>query len=235
MQRAPHLIAAAIFLAAVAAAIHLAGGPGPFTPGSGVVLGIGFLLYGVISVAGLLVSRGRWARRFASGTTVAIVAGAALTAPWSVASIAAVGLGGAAFVGLTGRWLDGWIRRLPTPDGPGVRVMLLVLGLIGLVPLVALAAPRTISPGHGVLGAAGIFYGWAYSRAEVWAMWAIRTTLPLLAVPALVGSPAPGVVLLTIAVVGLTALAWTREARLAVEPLMDRLPGPRALGEKGGG
>jgi hypothetical protein len=232
MQRAPHLIAAALFASCIATAIHLSDGPGPFSDGSGIVLGIGFLLFGVIAIAGLLLSRGRWAKRLALSVSVITIATATLTSPWSAAAVVAVAVGGLALVGLSGRWLDGWIRRLPAADGPGTRVIVLVLGLVGLVPAVAVAAPTDISQFHGVLGAAGIFYGWTYSRAEVWALWAIRLTLPLLAIPALLRSPAAGVIFLGLVVAGLTALAWTREARLAVQPLIDHLPGPRVHGER---
>lgn len=235
MHRAPYYVAAAVFSSCIATAIHLAGGPRPFSAGSGVVLGIGFLLFAVIGVAGLLLSRGRWSRRLTTGLVMASLAAAALTDPWSPAAVAATILGGLALIGVSGRWLDAWIRRLPTPDGPGVIVMTLVLGLLGLVPAVALAAPTDISASHGILGAAGVLYAWAYSRAEVWALWATRTTLPLLAVPGLFASPPPGAIFLAVVVIALTALAWRRESLLAVQPLMDRLPGPRVLGEGGKG
>lgn len=235
MQRAPYLIAAALFLGCVAVAAHLAGGTGPFSQGSGVVLGIGFLIFGTIDVAGLLLSRGRWSRRMALAIGFAVVATAALTSPWSIASLAAMSLGALAILGTTGRWLDGWIRQRPSADGPGPRVMALVLGLIGLVPAVALAQPDDITTWHGLLAGAGIFFGWAYSRAEVWALWAVRLGLPLLAVPALLRTPIAGAIFLGAGILVLTALAWTKEARLAVQPLMDNLPGPRVLGERPGG
>ena len=45
--------------------------------------------------------------------------------------------GGLALLGLSGRWLDGWIRKRPSAEGPGPKVMALVLGLLGLVPFFA--------------------------------------------------------------------------------------------------
>ena len=235
MQRSPYLIAAALFVASLAVAVHLGSGTDAFSQGSGVVLGLGFLIFATIGVAGLLLSRGRWARRLALALGLAVVTTAALTSPWSWASIAAVVAGALAIGGTTGRWLDGWIRQRPTPDGPGPRIMALVLGLIGLVPAVALAEPDDITTWHGILAGAGIFFGWAYSRAEIWALWAIRIALPLLAIPALLRSPPAGAFFLGAGVIALTALAWMREARLAVQPLMDQLPGPRVLDERQGG
>lgn len=232
MRRAPLLIAGTLFVATGAAALHLGGAAGPFDQGSGVVLGTGFLIYGAIAVAGILLSRGRWARWLAGVLAAVTLATAALTAPWTAASIVAVAASALALFGLSGRWLDGWIRRRPSAEGPGPRVMALVLGLLALVPLVAVASPTDITPWHGVLGAFGIFLAWSYARAQVWALWAVRFGLPIIAVPALIRSPAVGAVVIGVGVAGLTALAWTREALLAVQPLMDRLPGPRVLGER---
>ena len=107
MQRAPALIAFAILAMSVALALHLAGGRDPFSPGSGVVLGTGFILYAVIAVGGLLLSRGRWVRRLAAGLAAAGLLAASLTAPWSAAAIVAIILSAVALIGLTGRWLDG--------------------------------------------------------------------------------------------------------------------------------
>lgn len=232
MVRAPHVIAAALFVAAGATAVHLTPGAGPFDQGSGFVLGVGFLIFGAITLAGLLLSRGRWARRLAIALAVACLATAALTSPWTIAAIVAVAAAALAVFGLTGRWLDGWIRQRPSAEGPGPRVMALVLGLIGLVPLVALATPTDISSWHGVLGAAGIFLAWSYARAHVWALWTIRLGLPVIAIPAVVRSPVAGMVAIAAAVAALTVLAWSKSALLAVQPLMDRLPGPRVLGER---
>lgn len=232
MGRAPHVIAATLFVAAGATAVHLAPGAGPFSQGSGFVLGIGFLIYGTIALAGLLLSRGRWSRRLALALAIACLLTSALTSPWTVGAVVATAASTLAIFGLAGRWLDGWIRRRPSAEGPGPLVMALVLGLIGLVPLVAVAAPTEITTWHGILGAAGIFLAWSYSRAQVWALWAIRVGLPVIAIPAIVRSPAVGVVVLVTTVGTLTVLSWSRVALLAVQPLMDRLPGPRVLGER---
>lgn len=232
MGRAPHLIAATLFVAAGATAVHLAPGAGPFDQGSGLVLGIGFLIYGAIALAGLLLSRGRWSRWLGAALALATLAASALTAPWTPAAVVAVVASSLAIFGLSGRWLDGWIRRRPSAEGPGPAVMALVLGLIGLVPLVALATPTEITPWHGILGAAGIFLGWSYARAQVWALWALRFGLPIISIPAILRSPLAGAVIIAAGVVALTVLAWSKVALLAVQPLMDHLPGPRVLGER---
>ncbi len=109
--------------------------------------------------------------------------------------------------------------------------MALVLGLVGLVPLVAIATPTDITPWHGILGAAGIFLGWSYARAQVWALWAIRLGLPVIAIPAMIRSPLAGAALIAVGAIALTVLSWSKVALLAAQPLMDHLPGPRILGE----
>ena len=134
---------------------------------------------------------------------------------------------GVTLIGLAGPWLDGWIRKRPAAEGPGPRPLGVVFGLLALVPAVGIAAPSGLSAWHGVLGAAGVLLAWSYSRAQLWALWATRLTLPLIAIPAAVQGPWGGAAALLALVAMITAFAWTSEALLAVNPLMDRLPGPR--------
>jgi hypothetical protein len=106
--------------------------------------------------------------------------------------------------------------------------VVLALGSLGLVTAVGVASPSGLDAGHGVLGGAGVLLAWAYARAQLWALWALRLALPAIAVGAVVGSPWPGRIMLIALVATLVALAWRREARLAVQPLPDRLPSPRS-------
>ena len=73
---------------------------------------------------------------------------------------------------------------------------------------------------------------WGYSKANVWALWAGRLALPALTVVAAAASEPLGAVALLIVGFSLTYLAWTEEARLAISPLMDNLPGPRRMNPK---
>jgi hypothetical protein len=131
-----------------------------------------------------------------------------------------------ALAGYLGPWLKGWVREQPAADGPGAKPTVLVLGSLGLVPLVAIASPAGLSVAHGVLASSALLLAWAYARANLWGLWGLRVVLPIVAVPAMLASPPAGAALIGLAVASLTWLAWSREARLAVQPLMERLPPP---------
>ncbi len=213
-------------LSALAWFIDLGTESGRFATESAIVLGIGLLMFAAVAAAGLVFTGGRWARRLG----VLVAAGSLLLGAWRDPSgwgAAAIVAAAVALAGLLGPWLKGWVREQPAADGPGAKPTMLVLGTLGLVPLVAITSPAGLSLAHGVFAAAAIFLTWGYTRANLWALWGLRIVLPILAIPAMLTTPLAGAALLGVVVALLTWLAWSREARLAVEPLMERLPTPR--------
>lgn len=227
MSRAgPYMIAALVFLAPAAWGLHLGLDPEPFALSSAAVIAIGLLLGGLISVAGLLLSRGRWAKNLARVVIAATLLLAVVVEPaptyWG-----ALGLSALATIGVTGPWLKGWVREFAAADGPGTRPILLVFGALALVPAVGVASPGGLEFTHGVLGGAAVLLGWAYARAEIWGLWGLRLALPILAIGSILQSPWGGRALLVTLVGAVVWLAWTSDARRAVQPLLDRLPGPR--------
>ncbi len=226
MAPIPTLVAVLTAFAGVAAAAHLAVSPDPFSPSSGAVIATGIVVYTIIAVTGVALVRGRWARRLAIVvvcTDLVVVATGTLDALGWISLVAGMG----ALGGLVSRWLDGWFRLRPSATGPDPRAVVLLLGLGALVPGVGFAAPNGLATAHGVLGAAGVLLAWSYSKAQLWSLWATRLALPFIALPAVGSSPWPGAVALASFAAVLVGLAWTREALLAVQPLMTSLPGPR--------
>lgn len=222
----PSLIAALAAIAGAAAAAHLALRPEPFSGPSAAVIAIGIVVYTVITVTGVVLVRGRWARRLAIIVVIVdlvVVAVGELDLFGWIAIVAAL----AALGGLVGRWLDGWFRLRPSATGPDPLAVVLLLGLGALAPAVGFASPGRLTTAHGILGAAGVFLAWAYSKAQLWSLWAARIALPVVAVPAVVASPWPGALALAAGTATLVWVAWSREALLAVQPLMATLPGPR--------
>ncbi|MCP3996798.1 MAG: hypothetical protein GY722_17315, partial [bacterium] len=140
--------------------------------------------------------------------------------------ITAVVLSAIALAGLGSAWFKGWLRERPAAGAPGYKPMALVIGSFGFVPLVGLASPSGLEPSHGVLGAVGILLAWGYMKGGIWALHSLRFGLPLVALIAALASPLVGGVLLIAVGGGLAYLAWTAEARLAVDP-MPELPTPR--------
>jgi hypothetical protein len=222
----PLVAAALLSVAGCSLAIHLAVAPDPFASSSAAVIAIGAVMFAIIAVVGLVLVRGRWARWMSVALALAI---AGITAvgefdvwSWIALFTALAGLGV-----LLGRWLDGWIRARPSATGPDPKVVVLLLGLLAIVPAVGLAAPGGLQTAHGVLGAGAVLLAWAYGKAQVWSLWAIRLVLPVLGIAAAIASPPAGAALLLVLVGGVVGLAWTPEALLAAQPLMDDAPGPR--------
>jgi hypothetical protein len=220
-------------VSAIAWFIDLGTDPGRFVTESAMVLGIGLLMFAGIAAAGLVFTGGRWARRLGIGVSVAsLVLGAWRDPSWwgAVAVLSAA----VALAGFLGPWLKGWVREQPAAEGPGAKPTALVLASLGLVPLVAVASPAGLDLAHGVLAAAAVFLAWGYTRANLWALWGLRVALPMLVIPAMLNSAPAGAALLGVTGAVIAWLAWTREARLAVQPLMDRLPSPRLGSPKDG-
>jgi len=229
MSRAPQAIAVLLVVGAslwaLTLAIHV---DDPFAMDSAVLVIVGLLMFALIVAVGLLIPRGRWARNLARGLLAAEVLLATVTplSGWAMAALVATGLG---IVGVQGRWLSGWLRRLPAADGPGLKPMLFILGLLALVPLLGVTSPGGVEIKQGLLGAAGIVIAWGYGKANLWAVWAGRLLLGPLAILAATSPTMPGAVLVLAGGIALTGLAWTKEVWLAANPLLDTLPGPRAL------
>jgi hypothetical protein len=226
MALIPSLVAALTAAAGAAAAAHLAVRPDPFSAPSATVIAVGLVVYTLIAVTGIALVRGRWARRLGIVVVVADLAVIAVGA-LDVLGWIALGSGLAALGGLVSRWLDGWFRLRPSATGPDPIAVVLLLGLGALAPAVGFASPAGLTTGHGILGAAGLLLAWAYANAHLWSLWAARVALPMVAVPAVVSSPWPGAIALGASTAALVWLAWSKEALLAVQPLMATLPGPR--------
>lgn len=224
----PSFVAALIFVAGCSLAVHLAISPDPFAASSAAVIAIGSVVFTVITMVGITLVRGRWARRLGMVLVATVLVVAAVSEP-DVWTWIAIGAGLVALGLLSGRWLDAWIRGRPSATGPDPLAVVLLLGLLATAPAVGLAAPGGLTTAHGFFGAGGVFLAWAYSKAQVWSLWAIRLVLPLLGIAAAVASPVAGAVALLALAGALAGLAWTTEARLAVQPLMEDLPGPRPV------
>lgn len=232
MTLAPRFIAVLIVVGASLWSLAISTRPGdPFGTDAAVMVSIGLLIFSVIAAIGLLLPRGRWARNLARVLLAGelVLATAVPLAGWAIAGLLATAAG---VVGIQGRWLDGWLRRLPTADGPGLKPMVFALGTIALVPLIGLASPGGVDIRQGLLGALGVVLAWGYSKANMWALWAGRLALPIITVVAASSAPALGAVAILIVGFVLTYVAWAEETRLAISPLLDSLPGPRRLDPK---
>ncbi len=227
MPTSPQISAALVAVSSTSLAVHLAIAPAPFAPSSAAVVAIGAVVFATLVVVGLVLVRGRWARLLGVAVEIAVLGIAATGRDFDGWALAAVvtALGGLGL--LAGRWLDGWIRGRPSATGPDPKAVGLLLGLLGLVPVAGVASPGGLETSHGALGAAGVLLAWGLGKAQVWALWATRLVLPVVVLLAALVSPLLGGLLLLAWGAALTWLAWSREVGLAVQPLLEDLPGPR--------
>lgn len=229
VTRAPRLIAVLMVVGASLWSLAVSTQPDdPFSTDAAVLVSIGLLMFSVIAAVGLLLPRGRWARNLSRMLLLFQVVLAA-TVPlrgWALAALFATGLG---IVGIQGRWLDGWLRRLPVAEGPGVKPIAFALGCLALVPLIGVASPGGVDIRQGLLGALGVVVAWGYSKAQLWGLWLGRLGLPVISLVAASSAPALGAAAILLAGGALTVLAWSADTRLAISPLMDSLPGPRQI------
>lgn len=224
-MRMPYAVAVLVMAAGLSWSLHLVASPAPWAADSALAIAIGTLVLSIVAFAALLLGRGRWTPSFAIGLLIAELS-IALVADFDAWLIGALVLTGLALIGLFGPWLKGWIRQRLVAGSPGVEPILLAIGAFALVPLVGLAAPDGLQWAHGVLGAVGVLLSWGYMKGGFWALLGLRFALPVLVVVAALLSPAGGAVLLLAAGAGLSYLAWTAPARLAVDPAPE-LPAPR--------
>lgn len=226
MFRMPFLIAALVMAGGTAWTIHLVVSPDPWAVDSALAIAIGTLCLSIGAMTALLLGRGRWTRHFAAILVAAemLIATVGDLGGWMVAAII---LSGASLAGLWGPWFKGWLRERPASGSPGLRPIALAIGAFAVVPMVGLAAPDGLQPAHGVAGAAGILLSWGYAKGGQWALWSLRFGMPILMAAAAAASPVGGSVLLVVAGGALAYLAWSKEARLAVDPLPSDLPAPR--------
>lgn len=229
MSIAPRVIAAVLVIGASLWSLAVTTtADEPFAADSGLMVSLGLVGFALVAAVGLLLPRGRWARNLAR-VLLACQAGLAAVMPLRPMTILALVATAAGIVAVQGRWLDGWLRRLPAADGPGLLPMLFLLGCLAVAPTIGVASPSGLDIRHGVFAAVAIIIGWGYSRAQLWALWAGRFALAPTAVLAAFASPPGGAALLFTAGAGLGWLAWSQATRLAIDPLLDHLSGPRRL------
>ncbi|RPI23519.1 MAG: hypothetical protein EHM57_03860 [Actinobacteria bacterium] len=227
--RAPFIVGALVGAAGVLSAAAIGAHPDPLAPSSALAVAIGFVLAAVIAVSAMLLVRaplGRWLGLGMAACGIALVTFLDTGVVGWLATATAFG----AIVGLTGPWLRVWLRGRPA-DGIGWQPPALILGAIGLVPLVGVAAPDGLHPAHGLLAGAGLFFGWGYARAGLWGLWGLRLVLLPAALLTLPVTPRPaGAVAIAAAASALTALAWSRPARNAIGIPAPVLPAPHRRG-----
>lgn len=221
VNRQPLFAPAALLAAAVAWTLTLGFGDPSVGTTAAAVAAVDLLLVTVVVIIGLVVVRGRWARRYAFAP-LALMAGMALTMSVSNNWIIALVLSGLAVVAVTGPSLD---EILPPSavNGPPARAVALPLVLLVFPAVVAFAAGSELPWFAWILILGAPLTAWAYGKALVAGLWSARVLIPLAAVAVFVTLDWWSMILLG-AVVGVEMwLAWSDDAAQAVSG-PDRLP-----------
>jgi hypothetical protein len=227
----PLVVASALLMTATGAwTLVLALASLPSHPATAVVLmAVSLWTATVASVTGMLVVRGRWARRLALAVTGAHGVVALIPDPdtwWGAAAILSCG----AAIAVGAPWLNGFIRQRPAAAGPPDRAVLLPLVLLAATFLIGAAGGGSLT--DAIVGFSAVVVAFWFIRALPGALVMVRLGWPLLALALAVpmGSPAGWVA----AIVGLAVatLAWHETVRHALHPLVEtgsRVPIPPEL------
>ncbi len=191
--------------------------PGPLAPGSVLLVGLGLLETATVSVVGMIMTGGRWARRLAvAGAAPALAVGA--IRPIDVIWIVALAATGVTVVSLFTRGMSAAMRRRPAAAGPPARAVILPLALILFPALLGLAAWDNPTTATMIVGLSAPIAAMWYSRVLPGGLFVIRVLWPALAIGlAATQSRVPGLVS---ALTGLAVavLAWHPSVRLAFHP-----------------
>lgn len=229
----PIVISALVAVSGLGWSVALLIDPAPFALSAAAAIAVGLVAYSVIAVAGILLVHAPWSRWLGLGVAAA---GPALGVATGFGPAAMLGLvlSAGAIVGMTGPWLNVWIRQRPSATGPAPQAVALALLAIGLAPTVGLANADGLGPFHVVLAAAGLLLSWSYARGHIGGLWGLRLVIPGLAIPATLATPLPGALLVGAIAVVVTVLAWGRRSAAAIGAATP-LPAPRRKRQGDGG
>lgn len=174
------VLAAAPLMASVAWTVALIIDGAIYEPASVLLIGLGLLLNGVVSVVGMVIAGGRWARRLAFGVvgaTILIALIRTVDAAWFVA----MGFTVLATVALWSPSVTSRIRRLPAAAGPPERAVVVSVVLLG-VPFVMGMSVGEATWAHLTLGISAPLVAFAYARVVAGGLLALRYGWPLLAI-----------------------------------------------------
>ena len=224
MVTRPLAIGILAFGAAVAGAGTFAADPSPFDQAAAIVVLAGVIVTGLTGLVGMVLARAPWGRWTLLGSVALSLVLASV--PGGTGFWVALTIGSLATVGLIGPWLTLWVRHDPAADAPGPVVVTLIAVAPATPLYVGIAALGGLRPMHIVLIVVSTASSWAYGRGVPGGTWALRIALPTAGAAATVVTVGAGQVMLGIAVVGVTIIAWLPHARRATAVITPPLPTP---------
>ena len=196
--------------------------------------GVGLVTIAAVSVVGMTVTGGRWARRLGlvsviAGLTLAVVR--PIDGLWVAATAATVLAGSALFLPS----VSGRIRKLPAAAGPPETAVLLSLSLL-TVPFVlgVVAGSAAGAPGL-VIGLTAPMFAFLFARVIPGGLVGVRVIWPVLALSLSPQLPFPAGWLTAMIAIAIAAIAWRPEVKASFHPPREigtRYPIPPELAPK---
>ena len=233
MQRvtAPSIIAGLLALSMLSFSLVLIDDPGPFAPGSALLIAIGSWSYALIAIAGMLLVRAPWARWLGLGTAAGTLVVVAAIGFDSGLAFLAIGTALIAIFGLAGPWLTGWLRQRPG-TGPEPAAVSLPLVAIGAPAVAGIAAWDGLAAAVVIAAIVGPVAAWAYGRSLITGLWTLRVVYPIAAGVAAMQLEPAGAALMIAHGASVAVLSWSRAASRAQRSSGGPLPAPRSRKRK---
>lgn len=214
------LLAVTPLVAAVAWTVALIVDGGPFDSTSVFLICIGLLGMGAISVVGIIVAGGRWARWLGLvvvGATALLAVVRPFDTLWVVGLVTTSLAGASLFLAsVTSR-----VRKLPAAAGPPPMVVVVPLTLLGIPFVLGIAANDSTPWLTLVVGLTAPLAAFVYSRVLPGGLLAVRILWPALAIIAAYPMGSPGGFVSASLGVLVAALAWNPMVKTAFHPPIE--------------
>lgn len=196
--------------------------------------GVGLVTVATVSVVGMTVAGGRWARRLAlvsaiAGLTLAVVR--SIDGVWIAGTAASIIAGSALFLPV----VSGRIRKLPAAAGPPQAAVLLSLGLLTVPFVLGVVAGRSAAWPELAIGLTAPLFAFLFARVIPGGLLGVRVIWPVFALGlSPLHTPPAGWVTALVAI-GVAGLAWRPEVKASFHPPREtgtRYPIPPELAPK---
>lgn len=214
------LIVSSTLIAAVVWLLGLIADPAPLDGVSVLLVGIGLVSMAAVATVGIVLSGGRWARRFALTTLASCLAVAAIRPidAWWFAGLAATAL---AFASLYLPSVTDRVRKLPSAAGPPPRAVMVPLMLISTPFVIGITNSDGEAWAAALVSTSALIAAFLYSRAVTGSVVTVRLAWPALALGLSPFIGLPGSLASAVAGVAVAVVAWHPSVSLAVHPSVE--------------
>ncbi len=194
--------------------------PGIYSPGSALLIGVGWLILTTTATVGIVLVGGRWAKNTLLGV-LATTLPVAVSRPLDLVSWIALAFTATAAVILLTPQQTRLVRKLPSAAGPPPKAVFVTLAAAAL-PLALGLVPTEPNAAVFVMATAGVVSSFAYSRTIPGGLLLMRYGLPLLALTLAFFMNLPHAVVAIATTVAISAVALSSDVAVAFRPLIEK-------------